>query len=199
MAWGNSSFAAPPIPRAGWTKGVLMHDRGFGDMDTISIGEASDEEWLPVKRRGALEISCADPVADAVICLHIKRLVSHKKSAERDRLCQDIEARLEDLYRAAGISKERFEAADRITAFCDLLAFDFSFESARVREIDLPLGGSQDEARVKIALDGRGRVSMAPWPFEPPLITGFILGYRASSYPSARDPEMVEFRVDNGA
>ena len=48
MLWGNDEFDMPPVERTSLIAGIGLHDRGYGFLDTASIGEMDDSEWFPI-------------------------------------------------------------------------------------------------------------------------------------------------------
>lgn len=183
LHWGNTLAGAPELPRRSFLTGVIFHDRGFGYLDTVSIGEAPDEDWLPVERRGALEITAHDPIADIVVCRHIRRLVSMRATAARAALSSEIDLRIASLMNDCRLPAECFDSADRITAACDLVAFDFSFEAPRERTVVVPSARPGEDLTVTVSVDGNGGISLRPWPLSIPSLDGYIIGYEADGYP----------------
>jgi hypothetical protein len=74
QAWGNAEYSRPPLPLDSFVRGVLLHDRGYGELDNDPIGEVGNERWLEIMRRG-FAAEDGDPVVDLVAMLHIRRLV----------------------------------------------------------------------------------------------------------------------------
>jgi hypothetical protein len=85
--------------------------------------------------------------------MHVRRLVGG--DAEMD-------AAIPHLCERAGVSLADAEAADRVTAVCDGIAFDVCFEGLREIEVD-------------------------PWPFARPELEVLLVGYRADGYPERLD------------
>ena len=43
--WGNADVAPPPLDRVAFASGVTNHDRGYGHLDSMAIGEVDDAIW----------------------------------------------------------------------------------------------------------------------------------------------------------
>jgi hypothetical protein len=188
-AWGNDDFPPPALPFESFVLGVALHDRGYGELDVDAIGDAREERWLELQRRG-FEPRGEDPVADLVAALHVRRLVSYEHTPARDALGAEMDAALPALHAAAGVSEDDAAEADRIVALCDAIAFDYAFER--------PASGSVEVqgASVEFGLDGEGGVSLSPWPLAAPRLVGVVVAYRAEGYPERLDPVVETFRVE---
>lgn len=196
-AWGNRDFAVPPLPFESFVVGVLAHDRGYGELDSESLPDRDEESWLPFQERG-VDLHHRDDATEIVVLLHLRRLASRTRSPRRDQLCRRIDAKLEALFARQSIEREVFLRADTITNFCDNVAFEFCFEmpaqgSVQVdKRPDLAATASGDADRfVELHYDiiGDGTIRLDPWPLNCERISGFLIGYLATSYP--RHPEQV--------
>ena len=94
---------AIPLPFDSFVRGVALHDRGYGELDTDGIGEIDGARWLEIMRRG-FEPQDADPVVDLIVALHIRRLVGGRTPEFDDRIPALIEA--------AGVAEADALAAD---------------------------------------------------------------------------------------
>ena len=95
-----------------------------------------------------------------------------------------------------GHERAAFEWADKITYFCDNVAFDFSFEAPRERTMILGSGhGTGEETAVTYQIQADGQVVVNPWPFSVPLLSGIMMGYEAAGYPDLLEPVMVPFEI----
>src|SRR5205809_7920069 len=117
LAWGNERFARPPLPFDSFVRGVTLHDRGYGQLDTDGIGEVPRPRWHAIQAAGAAPRG-EDPVVDLVVALHVHRLVSDGDD------CVPTPARelLPELHRAAGVDEGDAVEADRVTDLCDRIA-----------------------------------------------------------------------------
>ena len=168
----------PDVPWDSFVAGVALHDRGYGELDAEDLDTVGDDRWLDIQRRG-LEPRRADPVTDLVVGLHIRRLVSHGGDT------REFDPLLRRLRDAAGLDEETASEADRITATCDRIAFDFCLEE--------PSSGESNG--IAYALDGRGSIVLDPWPLAVPLLSGLVLAFEADGYPERLAPVVVPYSV----
>ena len=168
----------PDVPWDSFVAGVALHDRGYGELDADDLEPVADERWLDIQRRG-LEPRGADPVTDLVVGLHIRRLVSHGGDT------REFDPLLRRLRAAAGLDADTAAAADRITATCDRIAFDFCLEE--------PSSGESNG--IAYELDGRGSIVLDPWPLAVPLLSGLVLAFEADGYPERLAPVVVPYSV----
>jgi hypothetical protein len=157
-----------PLPFDSWVRGVALHDRGYGELDSDPLGEMPEERWLTIQRAG-VEPQDADPIVDLVVALHIQRL-----AGDVDRL----DARVPERLAAAGVDAGAAQAADDLTNLCDRLAFSFCFEESDAGRI-----GDLDYA---VHADGSATVS--PWPLRVPYLKERVVGYEADGYPERLVP-----------
>ena len=125
MHWGNKEFTLPPINRDSFDLGVATHDRAFGDLDTAALGQISEAERVAQVNEW-LSTSYKDPEAELIVLLHVRRLIN---TPERQTLYQKLDARIQEIVSTSDLDLTAYEQADTVTDFCDLIAFDFSFES----------------------------------------------------------------------
>ena len=178
-AWGNERFPRPRLPFESFVAGVALHDRGYDVFDTDEIGgHMAEERWLGIQRRG-FEPRGEDAVVDLVVALHVHRLAELPEMA----------AALPGLREAAGVSREDAADADAITDLCDRISFDFCFEHPAEGGVDVRGG------RVSYRLDGRGAVTLDPWPLAVPALAGLVHGYAAATYPDGLDPVVVPVSI----
>jgi hypothetical protein len=171
LAWRDR----PPLPFESFVRGVADHDRGYGELDDDDLETVADDRWIEIQRRGFAPRG-EDPVVDLVVALHVRRLVGEPRDP-------GFEAELPAILAAAGVDEEQAEAADGITNVCDRLAFLFPFEepeSGEVRGFDY-------------TLDGRGAMTLDPWPLAVPRLVGLVTAYEADGYPARLVPVVVPF------
>lgn len=128
--WGNEDYDKPVIDFASFVQGVALHDSHYGIVDNLPISEANEADWLEMTRK-RVEYWFEDPITDLVAKLHLGRLLNRQESPETEGLINLIELRIAERLPHTRFSQEQFEWADKITRFCDRLAFDFSFEASR--------------------------------------------------------------------
>jgi len=192
--WGNHDVPGPPLPRDAFALGVATHDRGYGSVDAMGIGEVDEGTWLATQRRGVHRRS-RDPVVDTVVLLHLRRLLSRRDSEAVRELASLIEIRIDENLEGRPEDLAAFRRADSITAICDLISFHFCFEERKsfVHRIESENG----EITIAVEASGDGRVGLEPWPLSVPALYGFILGYAAEGYPERLDPVLVPYAVES--
>jgi hypothetical protein len=159
LAWAER----PSLPFESFIRGVALHDRGYPEHDVDEIGAAPRERWLELQRNGFGEHD-DDPVVDLVVSMHVRRLVGEGP------VYDEMSAVLPRLRERAGVSEADAEAADRVTAFCDGIAFDVCFE-------------------------GLSEIHVDPWPFAPARLDVLLVGYRAEGYPQRLERVVELIRV----
>jgi hypothetical protein len=169
----GASGAAPRV-----VAGVLWHDRGYPALDTDGIGEMSPERWAALMRAG-FEPETADPVVDHIARMHIHRLA---RSAA-PTLAAELEPALPASLERTGMTGDEAAAADAVTELYDMVAFDFCLEQ--------PASGSV--AGVAYEIDGRGGITLDPWPLVPAELDGLIAGFLSEGYPERPAPVIVPF------
>ena len=172
-AWGNDDVSRPPLPFESFVRGVELHDRGYGELDSDSLGEIPQARWLEIMRRG-LEVQDVDPVVDLVVVMHIRRLVADADPA----LHAELDAAYTARRQAAGISERDAAAADVVTDLCDRLSFSFCFEEE----------GAGTIGTFTYSVTPDGAAGLTPWPLGVHDLVETVIGYRADGYPDRRDP-----------
>jgi hypothetical protein len=49
VLWGNADFVRPSVPFDSFVMGIGLHDRAYGPLDNLPIGELPEEEWLALR------------------------------------------------------------------------------------------------------------------------------------------------------
>jgi hypothetical protein len=163
--------------------GVLWHDRGYPPLDTDGIGEMPPERWAALMRAG-FEPETADPVVDHMARMHIHRLAR----TARPELAAELAPALPASLTRSGMTAEEAAAADAVTELYDMVAFDFCLEE--------PASGSI--AGVAYEVDGKGAITLDPWPLVPAELDGFVTAFLAEGYPDLPAPVVVPFSVRPG-
>ena len=175
LAWADR----PELPFASFVRGVADHDRGYGELDDDPIGGVMGEDrWLAIQRRGFAPRG-EDPVVDLVVAMHVRRLIGEGEAFA------EVDALIPSLCDAAGVTREVAEAADAITNVCDVISFEFCFEEANEREV----------RGYRIAVDGEGGITVDPWPFESPRLTGLVTAFEVDGYPGRLVPVVVPYEA----
>jgi hypothetical protein len=181
LAWSER----PPLPFDAFVRGVADHDRGYGERDTDPIGGVmGSEQWVGIQRRGFAPRG-ADAVVDLIVALHVRRLLSSQEDEHERAAYAEVDRLIPVLLDGADVSAEGAEAADAITDVCDVISFEFCFESPCRRDV----------RGYSIGLDGLGAVEVDPWPFALPRLVGLVTAYSTDGYPDRPDPVVVPYDV----
>jgi hypothetical protein len=181
LAWRDRP---PGLGFESFVRGVADHDRGYGEHDDDEIGAVASERWVGIQRRSFAPRG-EDHVVDLVAALHVRRLLSSRNDDHEREAYGEVDALVPSLVAAAGVTVAQAEAADRITNVCDRIAFDFCFEEP-----------AEGEARgVAYAVDGRGAITLDPWPLAVERLVGLVPGYEAEGYPDRLVPVVVAFEA----
>ena len=190
----SDAFAPVRLPRERFVLGVAEHDRGYVEHDADEIGKLPPGRWLEIQERGFAPTR-DDAVVDLVVALHVRRLVSSRGDEETRRVLATMDAGLPALVDAAGVSADAAAAADRITDLCDRVAFDFCLEEPATGAVDV-LRADGTAAEVRYALDGRGGVTLEPWPLDVERLVGTVRGFAAGRYPGDLEPVLTPFVIE---
>jgi hypothetical protein len=194
LLWGNAEFERPPVPFESFLAGVGLHDRAYGALDNLPIGELPEVEWLALTRAG-FDMAWSDPIADLIAKMHLKRLAGYGDAPARRALAAEMAQAIEQQLRRHGLDAATFERIDRITNLCDRIAFDFCFEAPAEGTVQiLPRNDRDDDVPVLFQI-ANGTIEVAPWPFGVSSLEGYLVGYQLDGYPTALEPVMVPYRV----
>jgi hypothetical protein len=194
LLWGNEHFDRPPVPLRSLIMGIGLHDRAYGELDSLPIGELPEAEWLQLTRRG-FYMAWSDPVADVITKLHLKRLVSWDSSAARQALLAEMEQVIAQHILEHSFSREVFDRIDRVTDFCDSVSFDFCFEQPDQGAITLfPKNDSNEAISLRYHIND-GEIQVDPWPFTITSYSGYLIGYDQQGYPERLDPVMIPYHL----
>jgi hypothetical protein len=174
-AWGNDQVDLPPLPFESWVRGVAVHDRAYGELDTDLIGAVAPERWIEIQTR-AVEPQAGDPVVDLVVAMHVQRLADD---------FVELDAHVPDRLADAGVEQADAAAADVITNLCDTLSFTFCFEEHASGTI----------GAFSYTVDADGSATLTPWPLGVPELTEMVVGYREDGYPQRLNPVERVFRL----
>jgi len=190
----SDAFVPVRLPRERFVRGVAEHDRGYAEHDVDEIGQVPRDRWLAIQERGFAPTG-EDTVADLVVALHVRRLVSGGDDDRSRRLLQAMDDDLPALVEGAGVDIGDATAADRITDLCDRISFDFCLEEPDSGAVDL-LGADGSQARISYAVDGHGTIVLDPWPLDRPALGGTVLAYAAAGYPEVLEEVPTPFAVE---
>jgi hypothetical protein len=199
MLWGNDEFDTPPIERNSMIAGMGLHDRGYGYLDNSPIGGMTDEEWLPIARRGFF-MECSDIVADTIVKYHFRRLASHDASEQRRSLASEFTQAIDVQLKQNNFSRKLFDRIDRITDLCDRISFSFCFDVPASGSVSIfPHNDEDTEVEVRFHV-ADGVIHVTPWPFSVDFHQGYLVAYHLDGYPEKLDPVILQYRLNkNGA
>ncbi len=195
MLWGSDAFDRPVLPFASFINGVLLHDREYDLIDNHPIMGMDASTWLAIKQK-ALNYGSNDPVVDAIVFSHVRRLVGHQDTLDRRQLADDLDTRIAECIAQTDWTPNDFRWADSITDFCDMVAFHLSFEAPTTAQVSVNFQRDNlKTCELSYEILESGRIHVTPWPFSVEQHTGFIMGYRAEGYPDKLDPLAVPFTL----
>jgi uncharacterized protein DUF3891 len=176
-AWQRDAI---PLPFESWVRGVTLHDRGYGELDSDELLSIPQERWAGEIQTRGFRARSGDEIADLVVALHIRRLIGDDvEHPARAALAREIDEALGDVPTDA-------RAADRATQLCDAVAFAFCFEEPASAEIN----------DVALAYDGGERITLDPWPLAVPRLHGVVGGFAADGYPERLQPVVSLYAVE---
>jgi hypothetical protein len=192
--WGNAQFDPPAVPHLVFVEGVALHDRGYGFLDNLPIGEASEEDWLTVVRAG-FAMPFSNPVASLITRFHLRRLVAGQSTPRRRDLLRDMEEALARQIAESGLEESLFARIDRITDFCDSVSFAFCFERPSRGEVQVyPRNNSPEQISLQYEVRD-GEIRITPWPLSVDALDGYLVGYLLQGYPDRLTPVMLPYRA----
>lgn len=178
LAWRDR----PALPFDSFVRGVADHDRGYGEYDNDELGVIETAPWVAIQRRGFAPRG-EDAVVDLVTAMHVRRLLSSQDDEHERAAFAEADALVPSLLDAGRATPEEAEDADRITNVCDRIALLFCIEEPAEGEVH---GHAY-------AIDGRGGVTLDPWPLAVPRLVGLVTAYRADGYPERLVPVVTPF------
>lgn len=198
LLWGNAAFERPPVPRESFLAGVGLHDRAYGPLDNLPIGELPEAEWLALTRAG-FDMAWDDPLADLISKAHLRRLASYGGAPERQAAAAAMAREIGELADRHGLDRATLERVDRITNLCDRIAFDFCFEAPAEGAVRVfPRNDGDDEVAIGYRI-ASGTISVDPWPFGVEEHAGYLAGYQLQGYPDRLEPALLPYRLVRGA
>jgi hypothetical protein len=190
--WGNTQFEFPPLPRLSVIAGNALHDRAYGYLDNLPIGEIDDEQWVSLTRHGFF-MSSADPVADVITRYHLLRLVSGRDTPARQALAEEMRVALAEEMSRHALDANLFKAIDRMTNLCDRISFDFCREKPTEGQFELSSRYSPTESRVIYYRVAGSNISLDPWPLQPEAYDSYLVAYQLEGYPERLDALIVPY------
>jgi hypothetical protein len=198
LLWGNADFERPPVPFESFLAGVGLHDRAYGPLDNLPIGELLEEEWLTLTRSG-FGMTWSDPIADMITKVHLKRLVSYGNAPARQAQAAEMAQAIHEQLQQHNLAAATFDRIDRITNLCDRIAFDVCFEAPAEGEVRIFPSNDRDEEIVVRYRTMEGAIQVAPWPFAVDSHTGYLVGYQLDGYPTLLEPLLLTYQLARAA
>jgi hypothetical protein len=198
--WGNGVFDRPDLDFPAFVRGVTLHDWHYGLLDNLPIIGAPETDWLNITRHG-VEYRFDNPTVDIVTRLHLKRLLrlGEQITSSRQALIDAIESRISTRLGETNITRDQYEWADKITRFCDQLAFDFSFEAPLTDSLAVYNQVNRlEETNLTYKIMGGGEIRVQPWPFATKSFGGLLVGFKSHGYPEHLDPVVIPFHCAPG-
>ena len=194
LLWGNADFERSPVAFESFLVGVGLHDRAYGPLDNLPIGELAEEQWLALTRRG-FEMAWSDPIADVIAKMHLKRLVSYGDAPARQALAAEMAQAIQAQIERDGLDAAAFERIDRIANLCDRIAFDVCFEAPAEGDVRIfPRNDRDEEIVVRYRIKG-GTIEVAPWPFTVDRHQGYLVAYQLDGYPAVLEPAVLMYEL----
>ena len=194
LLWGNAAFDLPPVSFESYLTGIALHDRAYGHLDNLPIGEASESDWLANTRKG-FDMAWRDPLADAIAKMHLQRLASYGTSPERKAEAAAMAEEVAALAEQQGLDRVLLARIDRITRLCDDISFAFCFEAPAQGSVPIyPHYDADEEVEISYQVDD-GKIRVSPWPFAVDSHRGYLVGYRLEGYPEVLEPVMVTYEL----
>ena len=193
--WGNEQFDLPTIPFDTFVKGVTFHDRGYRVLDNDPIGEIDDDTWLNIMRAG-IDWRFDDAIADIMVLMHSKRLLVKHDTHGRNELAALATEKIEQRLAECDFSLDTFAWIDRITAFCDSVAFNFAFGNYALKTVMVySKSGTTEKIDIHYSINSNGEINISPWPFSVDHLSGFVIGYELDGYPDKLEPVTVPWKI----
>ncbi|HET7313550.1 DUF3891 family protein [Salinisphaera sp.] len=189
--WGNRRFDRPALDFFGFASGVTLHDWHYGPMDNHPLGDTPPAAWQEIAERG-VTLTYDDPVTDLVAKYHLRRLIGDPEDATTRALVGRLDAHIATQLEAHRLSASAFAWADRITRFCDEVAFHFGFDhrgwhrSTVVDRLD-----TSEETEIAYEINDSGVLRFDPWPFAATEFGMPLIVFDGAGYPERPSPYVL--------
>lgn len=161
-------------------------------MDNLPIGSVPTYVWLETQKKG-IEATIDDPIANIVSLFHIRRLLGYNKAQDLIDLADE---HIRQSLEKTDLQRDVFEWADKLTEWCDKVAFDFSFEEKIHQDTKVyTRQDSREETLVDYQLLDEGVIQVSPWPFSIDSYEGFLIGYEFEGYPERLEPVLLPYEL----
>ncbi|MES1955711.1 DUF3891 family protein [Salinisphaera hydrothermalis] len=188
MHWGNARFDRPALDFERFARGVALHDWHYGPLDNHPLGDYDHAEWQAIVERGVV-MHYDDPITDAVAKRHLRRLIGTPETQDIQTLLDRLNERIAERRAQTPYSDADFEWADRITRFCDTVAFNLGFENLGWHKASVHARRDDDsETEIAYQITSEGTLRFEPWPFSLPEFGMPLTRYESSGYPDRLQP-----------
>jgi len=194
LLWGNAQFELPPLPHLSVVAGIALHDRAYGYLDNIPIGEVDDDRWLAITRQGFF-MPCADPIADLISRHHLFRLVSGHDMPSYNTLAQEMRLVIQQQIERNSLDAELLTKIDRMTKFCDKVSFDFCREEPAEGQVEVFTRYASTEIRVLRYQIMGSQITLDPWALQVEQYAGYLVGYQREGYPERLDGLVIPYHL----
>jgi len=192
--WGNTRFELPPLQHLSVVAGIALHDRAYGYLDDVPVGEVDDDRWLAITRNGFF-MPCSDPIADLVVRHHLLRLVSGHDTLSHHALAQEMRLDIQKQVEQHGLDPELLMRIDRMTKFCDKVSFDFCREETAEGQVEVfTCYPCSQVTTLRYQIIG-GEITLDPWPLQVEQYSGYLVGYQLEGYPNRLDSLVIPYDI----
>jgi len=189
--WGNEVFDRPAINFEAFARGVTLHDWHYGVFDDHPLGAYDTDEWFAIASAG-VDVSYDDPVTDIVAKYHLRRLIGTPGEPRTEQLVRRLQEKIDARLAETPYSAQEFEWADRITRFCDSVAFDFGFEHRGWHERPVFASRrSHQQTQLNYEICQERVIRIHPWPFSVDGFSEQVLIFPRANYPSVLQPHVI--------
>lgn len=197
-SWGGEGFAIPEVGLENLAASTYAHDRCYGELDCLEVGNTPRDEWLALRRRGLL-MDGDNPVANALFCMHNMCLLKDAFDPDSVRLYNDSRARLGEIQAKIPFPLKELEAAFSLQRLCDEISYRCCRgEPARGSMVIWRNPASPRWVELEFEVLPNLNVTVKPWPFKPVELRGTITSYRSLGYfasPRRLEKEMLAVKV----
>lgn len=181
--WGNNTFQKPSIDHDAFVKGVTEHDAAYGQLDTLSITDMSQEARREILTK-LIDQDLGNPTSNIVALCHVLRLIGEDPS--RNDLREQCLTRIDIEIEKTEYLHHDFAWADPITELCDNISFDFCLEEHTPAHGEVYRLKTDTQATLITYTIVKNTIMLDPWPLDTPRIEGSILGYEEEGYPKSK-------------
>lgn len=186
--WGNERFARLAIDFNDFAEGVTLHDWHYGLLDNHPLGATEHAEWLAIARRG-VAIDYPKDTVDIVAKQHLRRLIGTPTDTDTRALIEQLDAKIAQRMQRSPWPAAAFARADRLTRFCDAVAFNFGFEHLGWHHGSVyPEPNDDSEVEIAYEITAKAGIHFEPWPFSRPEFGMPLTAFASAGYSDRLEP-----------